>query len=72
MSIRGSHVVALQAVIENKCGEGEYLIGVVKQWGVEGVMGAFWAPRDLLISLHFNSLKNKLCRLQFLRVLVAK
>lgn len=31
MSIRGSRVVALQSVIENKCGEGECLIGVVKQ-----------------------------------------
>lgn len=30
-----------------------------------------WAPRDLLISFHFNCLKNKLCRLQFLQVLVA-
>lgn len=33
MSIRGSRVVALQAVIENKCGEGECFIGVVKQRG---------------------------------------
>lgn len=62
MSIRGSHVVALQAVIENKCEEGECLIGVVKRGWVGGVC---WAPRDPLISLHLNSLKNKLCRLQF-------
>lgn len=33
MSIRDSHVVALQTVIENKCGEGECLIALVKQGG---------------------------------------
>lgn len=33
MSIRSSHVVALHAVIENKCGEGECLIGVVRRRG---------------------------------------
>lgn len=61
MSIRASHVVALQAVIEYKCGEGVCLIEVVKLcvWG--GGRQVSRAPSDLLISLHFNSLKNKLC-----------
>lgn len=60
MSIRASHVVVLQAVIEYKCGEGACLIGVVKLGG-----RVSQAPRDLLMPLHFNSLKNKLCWLQF-------
>lgn len=63
MSIRGSRLVALQAVIENKCGKGACLIGVVKLMVVGGRVCR--APRDLLISMHFNSLENKLCRLQF-------
>lgn len=58
MSISGSRVVTLQAVIENKCGE--CLIGVVKQEG--GFVGHLEISSSLL---HLNSLKRKLCRLQF-------
>lgn len=39
--------------------------GRVFNWGCQAGGRVCWAPRDLLISLHFNSLKNKLCRLQF-------
>lgn len=39
--------------------------GRVFNWGCQAEGRVCWAPRDLLISLHSNSLKNKLCRLQF-------
>lgn len=45
--------------------------GRVFNWGCQAGGRVCWAPRDLFISLHVYSLKNKLCRLQFLRVLVA-
>lgn len=45
--------------------------GRVFNWGCQAGGRVCWAPRDLFISLHVYSLKNKLCRLHFLRVLVA-
>lgn len=39
--------------------------GRVFNWGCQAEGRVCWAPRDLLISLHSNSLKNKLCRFQF-------
>lgn len=44
--------------------------GRLFNWGCQAGGRVCWAPRDLLISLRFNSLWNKLCRLQFLRILV--